>query len=144
MKTYTLDVDLFIIPNSMCYLSQLCFASFRERLTEICQYNGINTASYNTPIFQVWFVGGDSNNMSRHGFRVGDRVFNAGFLKEYLPAEMFLSAKEGDTVKIHYPVDDDTDLTLNCKLMQKKYRYRNFGTFEECFSKLYNSLHYSD
>ena len=143
MKTYELNCEVFIVPNSMCYLEHLCVPSFRERVNEICQYNGVDT-TYDTPLFQAWFVGGDSDNMGDHGFRVGERTFGAGFLKAYLPAELFFHKNEGDVVTVHYPVDEDTDLTLNCRLAQTKYRYSNYGTFEECFRKLYHALRFGN
>ncbi len=140
MKKYNLDCNVFIIPNSMTKKSRFLLSSFVDRLEKISSLNGIQDED--PEVVQTWFVGGNSDNMTDHGFKLPDGTrINNGVLLHYIPYKLLCGHKEGDTVSYIVPIGDDV-VELNCTLKQLDYRYRNFGRFEECLDYVYrNSRH---
>lgn len=139
----TINTEAFIIPNhSPSYLS----TSVLDRLQKIVKNN--NLKIYNDiPVIQIWMVSEEvgSDNISDHGFCFtdGEKKYRVlpGAISEFIPAEIFIGKKEGESVTINfndikaYSEDEEVrlDLVFNVKLNQRAYRYRNFGTFEEVF-----------
>ena len=153
-----IDVDLFIIPNSLGKLNDFYeFArSDKEQLfKDVLDTNGYTYDKDNEFFVETWAVGKsvDSDNLHDHGFTVtidGQEVF-LRFPGRFLPASIFEGKCEGDTIELKIPVSTAVrnskapkkkiQVMLNAKitLAQLKYRYGRFGTFDEVLNRLKKS-----
>lgn len=149
VKTLEVSADMFIVPNGFMKASNNVIYGDRLNAT----MNGILEASgHETEVdpymMQVWVVAendlGCENLVDHMGHYWGiDGVKHPfGNIPSYLPANMFVGRKEGDVVTVVYPegttqFNKDFKVVMHLKLAQTGYRYRRFGTFEECFDSLY-------
>ena len=141
--------DMFIVPNSLNRASAFsCNAGrFRESANAVLVANGFEAES-DPLLVQIWVVAEESmgcDNLNDHFGRYTDADGNEasyGQVWGYLPASLFKDKKEGDTVSIVVPAGvygySKTFSTVLCMtLAQTEYRYRRFGSFEDCFKCLY-------
>ena len=152
------NVDAFIIPNSAGYVNDFLLDSYKERynryMTDICQQCGVDFDTENDKIVQIWFTSEElkSDNLEAHGFEyesdglVQDFTFRYG----YLPYPVLKDLKEGDSIDLDLEATEDTWLKddsdicvkrviivpMHITFRQLEYRYRNFGTFEECLRRV--------
>lgn len=149
VKTLEVSADMFIVPNGFMKASNNFIFGDRLNVT----MNGILEASdHETEVdpymMQVWLVAendlGCENLVDHMGHYWGiDGVKHPfGNIPSYLPANMFVGKKEGDVVTVVYPegttqFNKDFRVVMHLKLAQTEYRYRRFGTFEQCFDSLY-------
>lgn len=150
-----IEVDTFIVPNSLASTADLCTPFQNDEVTRLVKFNNDNGRNFNVvtgKCVQLWYTGENtcgSENLEDHGFKLLDEngeecYMNLGFRSGYIPVGIFDGKKEGDIVDIVVPAyrwNDDNQqhevkVTLRCTLRQSKYRYRNFGTFETCLARL--------
>ena len=128
----------------------------KEETKAILDANGLEMDE-DERLIQVWMTSEDlhSENLCDHGFHieVGGRKWTAfpGAIPTMLPAKFFQGHKEGEIIKIKFPKtvletnadwgDEDSfeiesSLILRLELAQTRFRYRSFGTFEECLRRV--------
>lgn len=144
-KVVRFNADVFIIPNGLhrvCeYLSDSVKKSKAELATRVCELNGLEEFDIeHDRLIQLWFTSKElgSDNICRHGFGIiedGKEDFMTPYDMEELPVKIFEGKSEGDTISIKVP-DGDIILDMNVTLNQQDYRYKNFGTFDQCIEKL--------
>jgi hypothetical protein len=156
----TVTGEIFIIPNHAGLVKDYLFKEEElERATSLCKANGKEFDENNDWIVETWFLSEEvgSDNIPDHGFSVNIndkkyRIFS-GELSRHIPAKL-LPSKEGEPVSITFENIDayemnhedvrkrfhdnpeKLDITLNLTAAQEKYRYGNFGKFEEVLSKV--------
>jgi hypothetical protein len=113
----TIDGVLFIIPNNLTVRTphdpEYCW----EKTSKLWG----NTQGQ--PHVQIWCADQGCENWQAHK---QENPKKKGFVK-LVPVSVFEGKQEGDTVEIN---------GLVLKLEQTKYRYRNFGRFEEVLTGL--------
>ena len=133
--------DIFIIPNSICEISDHFLSSFREECKLISNIN--NISEEDPKMVEVWITSDKlfSDNLADHGFIYNDEPYSAYCSK--FPVEVFKNKSEGDCVELLIPVKPrnfDTEqqlvIKIKLKLNQSEYRYRSFGKFEEVLNDL--------
>ena len=152
--------DVFIIPNAIkraCDMPSMG-GNLAKTIERLNQLNGTTFDESNTRCVEVWItIPNLTENLSAHGFYSEDdynRIWKVipELFGDLLPVSLFEDKKEGDDITITLPAIassyDDSDpeenpfkeksvaLTLTLTLNQREYRYRSFGTFEECLEKL--------
>ena len=110
----TLIGDIFIIPNPALYVWEKLFGGFMTKL------DAVNV--------QVWISSEDCENWGSHAVQNGPMHIG------YLPLEMLAGVKEGDVIEF-----EKNGYKYQLTAAQKKYRYKNFGTFEEVLKKITKS-----
>jgi len=134
-----IDGDVFVIPNSCCRVADL-LPSSQEAMIENLRRFGID-ADMDTVLVQVWATGSKVDNWSCHGWLPeilnDEELDNADFLRisrfpDYLPVDLFSGRVEGQIVTI---TTTEPKVTINLKLNQLQYRYKDWGPFEKVLQK---------
>lgn len=142
--------EVFIIPNSLGTIGGFKECSWLK--TDVSQmygtakHAGLNVSDTDKTV-QLWMCCDESENICRHGIPVtvhDQRIHISIHGFENLPCKLFNGKKEGDQVELFYSfkgtwgddVEEDIEITFKLTLAQSKYRYRNYGTFEECLRQL--------
>lgn len=124
--------DLFIIPNLAMsvsnYFTQERFDSWvEEHVQEVQDTMDLRTHDLSADRFiQIWATSPKSENWADHGMRLG-----YGHFPSFLPAKWLEGLKEDDVLVI---VGVKNRFFLRCK--QEAYRYRSFGSFEQCLERV--------
>ena len=157
MRTIERNADLFIIPNSRgTWYSN--FVLPKKDLERFCKYNNLDHEIER--FIQIWIISDSeefyTENFKDHGaiLRDNGKVSHIAFyncdLVSYLPYSLIAKMKEGDTIRVNFgivtpnedrinnedEIKEEYELVLNLKASQLKYRYRNYGTFEEVLRKV--------
>lgn len=150
------SVDAFIIPNSAGYVHKFLLESYQKRykayMTDICKQCGKEFDPKTDKIVQIWFTSKElkSDNLEAHGFEYKGEYFT--FRYGYLPYPVLKDLKEGDSIDLNLEATEDTwrrddddicvkriiVVPMHITFKQLEYRYRNFGTFEECLERVVN------
>jgi len=144
LKREIIDIkaECFIIPNGAGPLSSFMKSS-HDDLRKIVELNDLDPDDQSHLFVQIWLTNTDelaSENLIRHSFSIKnwDCGFDGGEA-EYVPHKIFENVKEGGKTKIRLPgwkrVGNQAtnviwDITVTC--VQNKYRYRDYGPFENC------------
>ncbi len=148
--TVAANADVFVIPNHASTVNEFVFGkdTRKETVCNVCFANGVSYDPETDKLIQLWMVSDDlqSDNIEDHGFISN---FNGKEYRCHLPAychslpKKLLPSKEGETKRIIIPnciatersrdADEEInfDLILNITASQTKYRYKNFGNFED-------------
>lgn len=150
--------DVFIIPNRLSKLDPEYMAELDRivNMKKIARANNLVFDYKADDIIQLWFTSDDldSENLGDHGFRfyIEDDKYlvppSESKILNYLPKKMFEGLREGETRTILIPMNDaeiyncntgdeekvDIELRLTITAAQSKYRYKNFGNFEDTLS----------
>lgn len=155
-KIINANAEAFIVPNRAGKLN-LQF-SFAKKHLETANINGMSEKeAQEDKYIELWFVSDElhSENIGDHGCSFDDkdgRRYYVRYIKTMIPVSLLVGHKEGEIVPINligncelsrdtnkdfhdkeYQDEDlDVELQLNVKLNQLGYRYRSFGTFEQC------------
>lgn len=142
------NLEVFIIPNKGGLVTNWLSESTQKRMikdiTEIAELNGKEFDPDKDPLVQLWFTGMGCDNLVDHYLHAetedSKRIYMRASNLGHLPASFFEGKKEGDEIDLVFPAtcevadtDDEIDITVKAKvtLAQTKYRYRNFGNFED-------------
>ncbi len=154
--------EIFIIPNTPGKMDEFLFPQIGTRVCnffqKLAELNGMNFDDWkNDKLVQLWYVeSSDSEDrcedMYSHTFEIvsGETTYNVKLGEEFLPETLVKELKEGDTISLEIPLTEynskyfksgiksDEELSITCEITarQLKYRYRNFGTFEETLHTL--------
>ena len=99
---------------------------------------------------EVWYVtpGNDESNWGSHHIDGYSELKGWKPRTDYLPKSLFEGKKEGDCITFDLPIVKELDdnncdyayayaiIKIQLCLAQTKYRYRNFGTFEEVLKRV--------
>lgn len=154
------NADVFIVPNAINTIDDF-FPSVREEMIETVKgmyvENGDGGRIYgdtSKPLVQLWVSAKDDldcGNLGSHGADIkledGKTITILPTRVDHMPVNFFSSLKEGDTVTVVMPYKtfredlqiegmDEVELRIHMTLAQKKYRYRDHGTFEDLLAKL--------
>ena len=159
----TANAEIFIIPNKACKLSGILdFAKdeFRKLGENVCAASGTSFDESKDYFVETWITAEEdlgSENLADHGFRIklsdNQRVYvYSGQISRNIPSSLLKDLKEGkETVQITFnnlqgriitgkdydnAVDATVNLTLNLTGAQRKYRYRNYGNFEDALREV--------
>jgi hypothetical protein len=144
--------DFFIIPNSASriqdYYSEDTQVRRREEATKICSDNNVDFDESKDYMVQTWITSEDlhADNITDHGFHFeedGERYWVHAGIGRFIPSNL-INIKEGETVTLSFndnevyarnDLDEEHPVNVNVILhitaAQTKYRYRNFGKFED-------------
>jgi hypothetical protein len=114
--------DLFLYPNSIQLVGENGVNDSSGR-----RFGNYGTAGGILPSLPTWITSKKCDNWSRHHY---ERLGGYCAIDEYLPAELFLGIKEGDSITFQFK---DKEIKVFCK--QEKYRYPGLN-FEERVLKL--------
>ena len=143
--------NVFIIPNpAISYSDETRNLSFWHKMEELLQANADHVTSVrveDNQYVQVWYCtsGSDNSNWVDHCIDGYPELKGWRPVSPYLPVELLKGHTEGQTITINLPVKktiNETDVeemsTIKVALIlsQNKYRYRNFGTFENVLDRL--------
>lgn len=156
--TIEAEADVFIIPNKL-YKLKPKYMTELNRIVNVRKIALANNLVYDyeaDDVIQLWFVSDDldSENLGDHGFRfyIEDDKYlvppSESKILSCLPKKMFEGLREGETRTILIPMNDteihncntgdeekvDIELRLTITAAQSKYRYKNFGNFEDTLS----------
>ena len=158
MRTIERNADLFIIPNPNRGAWYSDFLLPNKRLERFCKYNNLDHEIER--FIQIWIISDSeefyTENFKDHGAILRDNGKrshiddNCDHRVSYLPYSLIAKMKEGDTIRVNFGVvtpneyyinnedeiKEEYELVLNLKASQLKYRYRNYGTFEEVLRKV--------
>ena len=153
MRTIERNADLFIIPNPNRGAWYSDFIIPQKELERFCKYNNIDHEIER--FIPIWITSDSeefyTENFANHGAILKDNGKrshiddNCDRRVSYLPYSLIAKMKEGDTIRVNFGVvtpneyyinnedeiKEEYELVLNLKASQLKYRYRNYGTFEE-------------
>lgn len=154
----TANAEIFIIPNRACKLSGILdFAKdkFRKLGEDVCASSGTSFDESKDYFVETWITAEEdlgSENLADHGFRIklSDNQYVrvcGGEISRDIPSSLLKDLREGkETVQITFnnlqgkiitnkdydnAVEATVNLTLNLTAAQRKYRYRNYGNFED-------------
>lgn len=146
------NIEGFIIPNNVNLFKDFMLKEHREpKYKRMLELSGIEKCNLDEqPMVQMWYVGVQelhSDNLADHGFRIIDNGTRYSFTMNglnYLPYCFLKDKKEGDIIKVTFPIklytDDESEanwtLEATIKLNQTDYRYRRFGRFEDVLERL--------
>lgn len=147
--------DVFIIPNpafSNKKDSSFKLPSFMDELNKVFYSNSdLNEEKISfddTRFIECWFCNPDNDNWRDHGITgLEDGIDGDSWRLStaWIPEWIFANKKEGDGVTLTLPVQRRDENRGVCEtsmviasviLAQTKYRYRNFGTFEEVLKRV--------
>ena len=152
------SAEVFIVPNHSCKLNPEYMTEL-NRIVNIQKIMRANNLMYDykaDDVVQLWFTSKDdlgSENLGDHGFKfyTEDNKYSVyaseSSVLNHLPKKMFEGLNEGETRTIFIPMNDaevynhnigyedkaDIELRLTVTAAQTKYRYKNYGNFEEVF-----------
>lgn len=143
-------LEVFIIPNQGGLVtSWMSKDNIIKKINGVAELSGFEFDPEKDPIVQLWFCGMECDNLVDHYIHAEDENGNKVYFRAgnigHLPAKIFEGKKEGDSIDLVFPAtvfcrenDSETDITVKTTvtLAQKKYRYRNFGNFEEVLKKV--------
>lgn len=148
-----MTADVFIIPNGIKTLKDFWVSSIQESYAEFIKtVLELNPGHHEEeisklPLVQLWWVsttgGAPSENIVCHGIKFPghSKLYSTDtIMMEHLPTYLFDGKKEGDSLMIKIPVGDDLILNVNATLRQRKYRYGNFGDFDELLQRSFGGL----
>lgn len=119
--------EFFVVPNRAGKLEN--YAQYvQKRIDRLAQFNGIELTP-NDEIVEVWIVNEDTDNLVDHGVRVIDEWVRP--ICGLVPLKLIKKMKEGETIGIVMPCNKNKLLYCYLTAAQKKYRYKNFGNFED-------------
>ena len=146
----TLNGDVFIIPNSSACFNRETLKGYNldfwSDINE--QYNLLkwrekkeefSNSEFETEEFvELWFANEDIDNWFDHGvYDESETQWRP--LTKNLPKTLFYGKKEGDKVSFSMiftsrinDMEVRKRVPVTLTLSQLKYRYKRFGTFEEC------------
>lgn len=143
----------FIIPNPLTKVNTMFDNSYKQRIAEfekeVCEMNHIGPFSEDDLLVELWFCSEELNseNLVDHGFNVedadGTRLHLQPIMMKRLPVKLFDGHKEGDRFSVKIPQKTESGeiiMEIALTLDQLGYRYRRFGTFEECLESLKNAM----
>lgn len=149
IKTIKANADLFIIPNAIVdttdkFYDAPHYRKLRETGPGMSMLNGLNPMDPDSSkLVQVWITSKEdlhTENLGDHCFHVDDQIIaghDGKYSAGYLPLSMLKGHHEGDHINIKMDYSNHgIMLELDCRLAQTEYRYRNFGTFEDCLSRI--------
>ena len=153
----TANADVFVIPNHASTADEFIFGkeTRKETVSNVCFANAVSYSPEMDKLIQLWIVSDDlqSDNIEDHGFIY---KFNGKEYRCHLPAychslpKTVLPSKEGETKTVIIPnciaeershdADEEIifDLELHLTAAQTKYRYKNFGNFEDAVRYVLN------
>lgn len=121
------DGEFFVVPNRAVKLEN--YAQYvQKRIDMLARSNGIELAP-DDEIVEVWIVNEDTDNLVDHGVRVIDEWVRP--ICGLVPLKLIKKMKEGETIGIMMPCNKNKLLSCYLTAAQKKYRYKNFGNFED-------------
>jgi hypothetical protein len=154
-KIINANAEAFIVPNAAGRLNLQY--SFARKHLETAKINGISEKeAVEEKYVELWFSSDElhSENIGDHGcsFDEDGRRYYIRYIRTLIPVSLLKGHKEGEIIPIklagscemsrdinkdvhdkEYKNEDlDVELQLNVKLNQLDYRYRRFGTFEQC------------
>lgn len=150
MTQEMIRADIFIVPNraaqwegSLAQKSGFDLATWHAR-QQIMYVNKVTRPSdfASEKFVEVWFAtpGNKQSNWFDHGIDGYDCLKNWELVTNRLPASVFEGHKEGDVVTLELPVESEDYqrkfIKVALTLSQRKYRYRDFGDFEEVVKKV--------
>jgi hypothetical protein len=139
------DADIFIIPNSASMIKDFFNPEDQlKKMNAVCGVNGITFDPENDFIIETWYVADQlcCENIADHDIYFNDEDGNECTLisdpGRFLPAKLFESHKEGETITVSLPMgliknyheEHDVVVKVHMTLNQGEYRYRRFGDFE--------------
>lgn len=147
-----MEAAMFIIPNRASSVGDDAWTSPKliEWLEKLCELNNTTYDKENDKLVETWLVEIDDekddpcDNMQDHVFCLEPIKMESRIKFHYIPEKLIKDFKEGDTFKIKIPIkmfseyrldernSKEAVLELSITANQKDYRYRRFGTFEEC------------
>jgi len=146
------NLEAFIIPNSVNLFKDFYSKERREdKYKKLLELSGATCDLDEQYMVQMWYVGEElnSDNLVDHGFRIIENGTRYSFTMngfDYLPYYFLKDKKEGDIIKVTFPIklytDDESENAANwtleatIKLNQTDYRYRRFGKFEDVLAAL--------
>lgn len=123
----TFDGEFFVVPNRAVKLGN--YAQYvQKRINMLALFNGIEL-SPDDEIVEVWIVNEDIDNLVDHGVCVIDEWVRP--ICGLVPLKLIKKMKEGETIGIMMPCNENKLLSCYLTAAQKKYRYKNFGNFED-------------
>lgn len=154
-----LNMDIFIVPNPLAKIGSFVTESMRKFVTKVNEMNGGEDINPEKSQFvELWYTSTDTDNLVDHGMKFLNKDALKCFMRpeiSAMPVSLFKDLKEGETIKLkavsNYFIidqhvarrlmeDDKPDgeviLNLNLTASQLKYRYKDFGKFEELIFKL--------
>ena len=150
-QTEILNGDIFIIPNRS-FIGEFVFVTTNAKVQmetvyyKNQEFNTNNVSFDDTRWIECWWCDPkeDNSNWRDHGIeRLEDG--NWRLSTSYVPTWLFNGHREGDIVTFKMPVhklDRENELSIystvkiSVRLAQSKYRYRQFGTFEEVLKRV--------
>ena len=138
MNNNTINLSVFIVPNSGTR-HDLCLAHIKRSTKERLEWLGIECKD-NEVLYQTWVHCPEEkeDNCTDHGYNdrqkhvLGLIDENYAFAPHYMPADLFLNVKEGETKTFTAP----NGAIVNVKFEQLPYRYRRFGRIEDVAQRL--------
>lgn len=158
--TGTIALDTFIVPNSPVRISDFFSDSDRAKIVNVVINNNVDYNVLTDKVIEFWHVSEHDDDVTSHNLTFitddGRKVVMEHPGIKNLPAKLFVGKHEGENVDLHvkgyyHALITDTEgkhqkVTLKMNVIfsmfldQYDYRYRRFGTFEQCFNKLVPEL----
>lgn len=149
--------DVFIIPNRSVSINEMLFNDTKHVMTRTFAMNLDKYPNEDIDLFvEVWVTtpGNDNSNWSDHHVDplwedISKEDVIAGktqwrLASTRLPKAIFNGHKEGDVITLNLPITRRTEngtseeawIKASLCLAQTKYRYRDFGKFEEVLRRV--------
>lgn len=136
------DMEAFIIPNGAFMAKDILCDGPRNRM--IMVLDKIGKASHfeafdpeKDLLVDLWYCSkeAESDNICDHGFKITcspDDLFKGNYLSDIksLPVKWLQDLKEGEGFNMIVPYHEKIKFVLHITTAQSKYRYKNYGTFE--------------
>ena len=150
------ECEIFIIPNSPSKVENMINGKYSTSMSkrearameELFTLNHWGEMPDDEKATEIWWTSPNCENIVDHHPRVLWDDNNEYFMtldSPFLPLSIVKEWKEGETKKLFMPVTlfhretdkkIETVFEVNITLSQTKYRYRTFGTWEECINKI--------
>ena len=150
------ECEVFIIPNSPNPVENMLNGRFStsgsreyvKAMKELFALNQWGEMSAEEKAMEIWWTSDNCDNLTDHHPKVmwdDGNEYYVNLDSPFLPLSIVKEWKEGETKKMYVPVtlfERETGNTIktvfevNVTISQSKYRYRTFGTWEECISKI--------
>ena len=131
-KRYIFVGDFFIIPNRAEKVANYA-PRVRQRVERLARLNKMDLAP-DDQVVEVWITNKDTDNLVDHGIHVHSLTSDDEWIRPtcgLLPLKLIKSVKEGESVDILMPCIRNKLLICRLTAAQRKYRYKNFGSFED-------------
>jgi hypothetical protein len=139
--TGVIALDTFIVPNGAVTIPDFFSDSDRAKIINIVVNNKVDYNVLTDKVIEFWHVSEHDDDVTSHylTFNTNDGrevVMQHPGIK-YIPAKLFVGKHEGEN---HKKAKLKMEVIFSMCLRQYDYRYRRFGTFEQCFNKLVPEL----